>query len=205
MARFRQRSLPFHSRSWEDDWDVLFFMQHYRIPTRLLDWTENPFIALYFSLMDASYDIGNSGPIFNKPVAVWVLDPVIWNRHALRHQSFDGGVLSQDDEALKGYRPTGDFRSMNVLPVALYGSHNSPRIVAQRGVFVALGQKTSSMANLYVSHSFPEGCLFKLIINSKYIGEIRKAISRHGITDSVVFPDLDGLAKEIRRSFGFEV
>ena len=42
MTRFRQRSIPFLTRPLVDDWDVLFFMQHYGIPTRLLDWTENP-------------------------------------------------------------------------------------------------------------------------------------------------------------------
>ena len=45
MTRFRQRSIPYHSRSLVDDWDALFFMQHYGVPTRLLDWTENPLIA----------------------------------------------------------------------------------------------------------------------------------------------------------------
>src|SRR5678809_1151344 len=43
MVRFRQRSIPFLTRSLADDWDMLFFMQHYGVPTRLLDWTENPF------------------------------------------------------------------------------------------------------------------------------------------------------------------
>lgn len=45
MTRFRQRSIPYHNRSLADDWDALFFMQHYGVPTRLLDWTENPLIA----------------------------------------------------------------------------------------------------------------------------------------------------------------
>jgi hypothetical protein len=37
MTRFRQRSIPFHGRNLSDPWNALFFMQHYGIPTRLLD------------------------------------------------------------------------------------------------------------------------------------------------------------------------
>src|SRR5207247_8863041 len=32
MTRFRQRSIPYHNRSLVDDWDALFFMQHYGVP-----------------------------------------------------------------------------------------------------------------------------------------------------------------------------
>ena len=48
LKYFELRSIPFVERILEDSWKRLFFMQHHAIPTRLLDWTENPFVALYF-------------------------------------------------------------------------------------------------------------------------------------------------------------
>jgi hypothetical protein len=43
-----------------------------------------------------------------------------------------------------------------------------------------------------------------VIIKKEYVPDIRSSLLRKGFTESVVFPDLDGLAKEIRREFGFE-
>ncbi len=205
MMRFKQRSIPMRPRQFGDDWDVLFFMQHYRIPTRLLDWTENPFIALYFAVMSAEFVRTAAGrPMFAAPAAVWILDPVTWNRQALAHQSYDEGVLAVGDEALKGYQPNRTFEGMNKSPVALYGSHNSPRIVAQRGVFTIFGQNTSAMEKAFQSEAFPESCLIKIVLLRKFLPSLRKATLDHGISESVVFPDLEGLAMEIRRDFGFE-
>jgi hypothetical protein len=196
MTRFRQQSIPYHTRSLDDDWSTLYFMQHYGVPTRLLDWTRNPLIALHFALM--------TGPYSAQKKTVWILDPVQWNRHALSHQSYKGSTLTPGDEALKGYKPRNMFSAMNKFPVALYGEHNSPRIVAQQGVFTIFGQVVEPMEKMYVDENFPEESLIRITIEgSSVINKIRTSMLNHGITESVVYPDLEGLALEIKRSFGF--
>ncbi|AST88854.1 FRG domain-containing protein [Ralstonia pseudosolanacearum] len=206
MIRFRQRSIPFSDRSLQDDWEALFFMQHYRVPTRLLDWSENPFISFYFAVMSAKFSVKKGGDLpFSEDAAIWVLDPVKWNRHALSHQSYDGGILVTKDTELSGYQPQTMFTKMNNHPVALYGAHNSPRIVAQRGVFTIFGQNLSPMETAYDKAAFPDGALKKIVLDKAILPALRKSILSYGITESVVFPDLDGLAQEMRRDFGFEV
>jgi len=206
MTRFKQRSLPYLTRSLTDEWDTLFFMQHYSIPTRLLDWTENPLIALHFALMSAPHNKKKKAGdlVFKADATVWILDPVKWNRHALSHQSYNGGALTLGDESLNGYKPNQTFAGMNNHPVALYGAHNSPRIVAQQGVFTIFGQNTVPMEKLYVEESFPKDSLIRVTIDAKSLASMRKSLLAHGITESVVYPDLEGLALEIKRSFGFE-
>jgi hypothetical protein len=206
MIRFRQRSIPFSGRPLSDDaWEMLFFMQHYRVPTRLLDWSENPFIAFYFAVMSAPFRTKSRDRLsFSDDAAVWVLDPDQWNKHALSHQSYDRGILVTTDQELKGYHPARPFNEMNNHPVALYGAHNSPRIVAQRGVFTIFGQNLEPMEDAYSSAQFPKNSLRKIVLKSGIIEKLRKSVLAYGITESVVYPDLEGLALEMRRVFGFE-
>jgi hypothetical protein len=191
LTRFRQRSIPYRTRDLSDDWEALFFMQHYAVPTRLLDWTENPLTALHFALMHASArKIGGVAKLTES--VVWVIDPVAWNRTALSDVSYNGGPLSTTDEDIKSYAPR--ISTMKVHPVSLYGAHNSPRIVAQQGVFTIFGTGQTPMENLVTSGVFPPTSLTKIVVPASRVRQLRKSLLNQGVTETAVFPDLEGLA-----------
>lgn len=207
MNRFNQRSVPFLSKPLDkkNDWEVLFFMQHYGIPTRLLDWTENPFIALYFALTSAPYKVLSGKREYEEDASIWVLDPVIWNQEALKDFSYSKGILSVEDHFINSYKPRTPFDNIRERPVALFGTHNSSRIVSQRGVFTVFGKKIQPLEKTYLEDSFPQDCLIKLNFPKKEIQSFLNSLDSIGITDSVVYPDLEGLAKELRRFYKFDL
>ncbi len=197
---FAQRSPPFVTQRFEDDWQRMFFMQHYGIPTRLLDWTESPFVALYFSLTTCSRNKKNK---VDDDAAVWLLDPSEWNKSALSDISYTGDILDTSKEQVKIYRPSADLEERKNIPVMIYGTHNSTRIVAQRGMFSLFGKSIKSMDKSYIENFGIDGVLEKIIIRKYYIDDISSSLFRKGISDSTVFPDLLGLSLELKRSFGF--
>lgn len=206
VTRFRERSLPYHGRDLSDDLETLFFMQHYSIPTRLLDWTENPFVGLFFALRHAKYRVNSRGRAsFLRDAVVWVLDPSLWNQAALLRLSYAGGPLDTGHAVLGSYKLRGEVGELSETPVALYGAHNSPRIVTQQGTFVLFGSSTTPMENLYQRGPFPAGCLVRVTISRGSIGAYRESLFRHGITEGAIFPDLEGLGRDLRRLVGFNI
>jgi hypothetical protein len=115
-------------------------------------------MALFFAVTLARHTLNSQGkPVFNGDASIWLLDPVKWNKRAIELRSFSGSVLTTDDPNASAYKPVGDINTMKQFPIALYGSHNSQRIVAQRGVFVCFGKDTRPMEVLYErEHIFPQ-------------------------------------------------
>lgn len=196
MQTFKERCVPYLVRNIVSEWEYLFLMQHFGVPTRLLDWTENPFIGLYFA-------IAHLKPESNGDAVIWVLNPNNWNKTVLG-QTGDGEVLSKDHELLAGYAPALNPELVRENPIMMYGIHNSPRIVSQKGVFTIFGKSNKSMESLYTSMDFPDKTLAKIILPQKNLKELSHSLISIGFSESMLFPDLEGLAREIRRANGFE-
>jgi len=53
-----------HRTELKTAFDWLSLMQHYRYPTRILDWSENILVALYFAVLDRRETRDKSGALF---------------------------------------------------------------------------------------------------------------------------------------------
>jgi len=63
LGEFKRRARIFLQSPPSSDWEWMVLAQHFGLPTRMLDWTENPLVALYFSVRDRQ-DISNDGMLF---------------------------------------------------------------------------------------------------------------------------------------------
>jgi len=77
--QIRAQQLLQGGRLPSDKWEWYFVMQHYGAPTRLLDWTDNALVALYFALHDPTF--GSYEP--DTDAAVWVLNSWWLNRQLI--------------------------------------------------------------------------------------------------------------------------
>lgn len=206
MADFKRQSmLSSYHQAADDPKDrvqLLFYMQHHGVPTRLLDWSSNPFIALYFALSGAKRDEGGE---YVESAAVWILDPYRWNKHALQELKWeDCGPAFTEDTRIKSYLPTEtDPLRRYPWPIAISGAANTPRMMAQRGNFTIFSDDLRPMEEIYRAEGFPADSLIRIEIPAEKIDSVLQVLIAVGYTDSVAYPDLQGLAMEIRRMHGF--
>lgn len=198
VTRFRQRSMAYWPEGYsQNDWEHLFAMQHYGLSTRLLDWSENVFVAVFFAI---SYE---STPSEEQPIypILWCMDPVKWNRSmpGLSEYGESVRVLTTVDDEIEGYRPNTS-RRRSKSPVAMYGAHNSNRIVAQRGTFTVWGADTQEM------ETFANNSSIELLWKIRLIGDrhqLYRDLQSLGFTETMIYPDLSSLALELERVEGW--
>jgi hypothetical protein len=194
ITRFRQRSLPLWPEGYpQKDWEHLFAMQHYGVPTRLLDWTESLSVAAYFA---ADHDPRRCecGEADCK-ATVWILDPVQLNQRNSRLEGMNIGVATTSDQAAQAWAPGVSEEQFAPWPMALHGTHNSARIAAQRGTFTVWGKEAVPLesSNAVVQN---DGILTKIVIDASH-ETIKKQLTLLGVRRATVYPDLGGLAHDI--------
>lgn len=131
LKRFKQSAAMLIERHPGASFDWLFLMQHYGVPTRLLDWSESPLVGLYFAVEGfASEPVGDA--------ALWLLRPSELNKNAhINNKDEEGYIPSFDDEELQSYSvdSLAQNKRVQLLPVATIATRNNARIQAQMGVF----------------------------------------------------------------------
>jgi hypothetical protein len=168
----------------KDDWARLFDMQHYGLPTRLLDWTDVLGVAVAFALFDSRDD--------NKASAIYILDPIKLNARSGRN-----GIVRPTGSADFPYRQiyweNTPFKAL--YPIAIDGPLQTDRLVAQSGSFTVHG----AQADFFSKDA--ADCLRAISIEPSAKGEAREFLEHANLHAFSLFPDIVGMARHISRKF----
>jgi len=186
LEGFRQNSetLPLVLRFgilWPlDEWVALIALaQHNRLPTRFLDWTENPFVGAYFAaLPDKNAE--------DKHIALWVLRPP------------KTGEPRSVSMTPCGLKPNG--KGFALVHATRAGNAN---LVAQRGYLtthlVGGGIDHSSWDAVWeespLEDLLGDDSLQKFVLDRQHAPRVRSLLKGYGVTDATMFPDYAGAAR----------
>jgi hypothetical protein len=164
---------------------VIWFtiMQHYSCPTRLLDWTFSPYIAIYFTVKD----------LFEKDGTLFGYNDSRLNK--LVSINFKGLKDINEEELLDN--PDKDLL-YSIMP-----THVSKRAALQKSTFtistnIMRDHETLIDEIFSLDEKEPNKCYYvKILIPKELKLEFLARLKLMNIEDSVLFPDLDGLGRSI--------
>lgn len=170
FARFVRQARPLIETQFQptSHWEWLALAQHHGLPTKLLDWTENPLVAAYFAALNSGDVQDDDGRYLDAAIYVARKPPEV---NVGAHAIFTGA------------RPdiSGPLPEVGLY----YPPHISRRIPAQNGVLTFHPQPTVEFD--------PEG-LVKLVVPGGVCFKIKERLDLYGINQAQLFPDLDGLS-----------
>jgi hypothetical protein len=194
LRNFVRYSRPYLGTPTASDWELLVTAQHHGVPTRLLDWTYSPLVAVFFAVRDARAD-GDR--------AVWRLD---WRRVHRRFGLPELALLIEDlEEQLGGderLTPWRLFEGRGIEPFACMIEPPSidARIVAQAAVFTLCSDSRHSFDAFLEEHGLGDA-LTRYVIPRAEVSRVRDQLDLAGVDERRLFPDLDGVATALRRYY----
>jgi hypothetical protein len=205
-ATFKALSPTLLDEKPSNDWEWYYLMQHYGVPTRLIDWTETPLQALHFALIKSS----------KQNPCVWILDPIALNystqgiENIYVPKAFD--IYPHIDAWLPHRcRKHGEpeifndaFFKTNALPIAIYPSRSNARLFAQRGTFTVHGTEPIALENLNIRNQAGISRLEKIEISKEHKTTLLEDLWSLGITMTTTFPEPASVAVDVKRMYGIK-
>jgi hypothetical protein len=171
LERFQRQSLPFLKVDLNTLtlWDWMAIAQHHGLPTRLLDWSLNPFAALWFVVKKHPKEGVTNG-------AVWILQPED------EDVATDEEMNSIECERYRVFRP----------------KHITERITAQVAYFTVHKKLEETDFEPLEKSQQLKNRLVKIEIPANRFAHFRFHLNRFGVNSASVFPGLDGLCEYLR-------
>lgn len=180
----------------ESDWLWLALAQHHGLPTRLLDWSYSPLIALHFATADYEQ--------FDSDCAVWAVN--FWQlqdylpqpvREEMRRQGnsiLTTDILEHVSSSVEKYYALDDKPFLSFFePPSLDG-----RIINQYAIFSFMSDPEIKVDHWLRTTQTEH---HKIIIPKTLLWLVRDRLDKSNITERMLFPGLDGLAQWLKRYY----
>lgn len=192
------------------------YAQHYGVPTRFLDWTENPLVALYFACKDNKPDYQQKGgDIGGKNGTVWMVHVTNYNRFT-NEEFKDYQNISRGEAIEKAYQGEEIFK----YPIIYKPYYVDARMSAQSSLFMVWGKSKRSLESVFTEermlqsnekdgvrsgYDHRDELAFKFEIDSSSKQHILRELDRCGINEKTLFPGLDGIGRYVEMKYRFDL
>jgi hypothetical protein len=197
LSKFRSKYLLYDNSRHKPESKLAWLgaMQHFGVPTRLIDFTTSPYVALYFAL--EQYPLGN-----NPDFAIFAIDYSTLMDASIKYlesvrPKFHETRQSINEQQDKIFEDIIDPGNYDVAWIAEPQELNV-RMDRQEGTFLLSGNREKRIAEILSQPLYKDVPMEKVIIpgvlHDKAFGLLRKA----NVTSKSIYGDLAGLAQAIR-------
>jgi hypothetical protein len=196
LRNFRKYAEERPDARFDSVWHWLSVAQHHGLPTRLLDWTYSPLVALHF--------VTENSDAYDGDGVVWCVDYAAAKKllprvleETLANEACD---VFTPELLAKAVTSLDDLRDVSREPALIFLEPPSldQRIVTQYALFSLLSQTEASMQEWVEQH--PDLCR-RIVIAAKAKWEIRDKLDQANINERVLYPGLDGLCRWLTRYY----
>ena len=180
---------------FDSSWNWLALAQHHGLPTRLLDWTYSPLVALHFATASLAH--------FDRDGVVWMVDYTRVQEQApeplravLREHGMDvfsAELLGEVAANLPELEALGDNFVIFLEPPSL-----NDRIINQYALFSLLSRPEVTLDDWLGERP---GLVRRVVVPAELKWEVRDKLDQANVTERVLFPGLDGLSHWLARYY----